>query len=366
MKSIGRAFFTIALILLALIFPANESRAAAETPVPPYAHIFIIIEENHTADQIVGSAAAPNITRLAREYGYASNFYAERHPSEPNYIAILGGDTFGISDDDAFWCAPKSNAAGCPHAGRTAYVNHTIVAPNLADQLTGRGLSWKGYFESIPEAGSHAWRWPAEERPVAGKPSALYASKHNGFMNFHSVQADPALATHIVGFDVLDRDIAQNTLPAYAQIVPNQCDDMHGLHGANVPDDCVKGDALVRRGDAVIASLVAKLMKSAAWNAAGNFAIVITFDENDDDTPSARPNACCGGTGDNPGGGWIPTLVITNHGPRGVTDPTPYNHYSLLRTTEAAFGITEYLGHAADLAKGVQTMAPLFAVSARK
>jgi hypothetical protein len=55
--------------------------------------------------------------------------------------------------------------------------------------------------------------------------------------------------------------------------------------------------------------------------------------------------------------------VITNHGPRGVVDDTPYNHYSLLRTTEQAFGIDEYLGHAADARRGVSSMAPLFAVT---
>ena len=48
---------------------------------------------------------------------------------------------------------------------------------------------------------------------------------------------------------------------------------------------------------------------------------------------------------------------------RGVVDATPYNHYSLLRTTEAAFGIGEYLGHAGDEGKGVVSMTPLFAVS---
>jgi phosphatidylinositol-3-phosphatase len=56
--------------------------------------------------------------------------------------------------------------------------------------------------------------------------------------------------------------------------------------------------------------------------------------------------------------------VITNHGVRGVSDPTPYNHYSLLRTTETAFGIEEHLRNAANTAGGVVDMAPLFAVGA--
>lgn len=61
----------------------------------------------------------------------------------------------------------------------------------------------------------------------------------------------------------------------------------------------------------------------------------------------------------------IPTIVITNHGVRGAIDPTPYNHYSLLRTIEDPFGINEYLGHATDEANGVLTMSPLFATAQR-
>jgi hypothetical protein len=60
------------------------------------------------------------------------------------------------------------------------------------------------------------------------------------------------------------------------------------------------------------------------------------------------------------GGGHIPTLVLTNHGPRGLVDDTPYNHYSLLRTIEDAFGIKEHLRHAADTDKGVRPMVRLF------
>ena len=53
-------------------------------------------------------------------------------------------------------------------------------------------------------------------------------------------------------------------------------------------------------------------------------------------------------------------MVITNHGPRGVRDDTPYNHYSLLRTIEDAFGIDQHLGHAGDTDKGVTPMVKLF------
>ena len=68
---------------------------------------------------------------------------------------------------------------------------------------------------------------------------------------------------------------------------------------------------------------------------------MITFDEDDHSTEG--PQGCCGYDPKSPanfGGGIIPTIVITNHGPHSLVDPTPYNHYSLLRTLEDAFGST--------------------------
>jgi arylsulfatase A-like enzyme len=127
---------------------------------------------------------------------------------------------------------------------------------------------------------------------------------------------------------------------------------------AGAPADC-EGPALITRGDSYAGDLVRKLMATAAWRATARFAIVITFDEGAGKTREG----CCGVTPDassNFGGGHIPTIVITNHGPRGVKDDTPYNHYSLLRTIEDAFGIEEHLGHAADTDKGVAPMARLF------
>jgi hypothetical protein len=340
----------------------------AET-MPRYDHIFLIILENHSSDEIIGAnSAAPEINSLAKEYCLASNYYAISHPSEPNYVALVGGDTFGIADDDAFYCKQGAKQFGCTKSSDSGYVDHTIDAPNLARQLDAHGIAWKGYFENIPEAGSLAYRWPSPEKPVVGKPDSLYAVKHNGFMTFKSVQDDPRRAEKIVGFDALDRDIAAGALPRFATIVPNQCNDMHGLHGHDVPDDCTgKNSAgLIGRADRTVARIVDGITNSPAWKGTENDAIVITFDENDDDVASSHPVGCCGtGPGEpgSPGGGWISTIVVTNHGPRHLVDPTPYNHYSLLRTIESAFGIAEFLGHAADTGKGVVTMTPLFAVA---
>jgi phospholipase C len=350
--------------------PPGAGTTTVTASVPRYAHIFVIVAENKGYDLIIGPHThAPNINRLAQQYGLASQFFAEVHPSEGNYIAMLAGDTLGIHDDDAYYCKPGTHDKWCPKSQRRDYVDHTFTVRSLIDQLQARGLTWKAYMESLPEPGSLAVRWPTADKPVAGVPAQLYAAKHNGFVNFRNVQQDPARSSKIVDFETLYRNLAAGDVPNYAHIVPNQCNDMHGRdEGPDVPADCRKTnlEGLIARGDRVIDEVVSRLMASAIWRSADNTAIVITFDENDKEDRAGPDQGCCGnepGSAANSGGGRIPTVIITNHGPRGVVDDTPYNHYSLLRTTEAAFGIGEYLGHASDEHGGVRTMVPLFAVN---
>ncbi|MGA7710933.1 MAG: alkaline phosphatase family protein [Rhizomicrobium sp.] len=349
------------------------SGAGAAPAMPRYDHIFVIVLENKGYDQIMTHPGwTPVLHRLAAEYGSASQFYAEVHSSEANYIAMLGGDTFGIHDDDAFFCKQGVKNQFCEKTDEPGYADHNITARSLMDQMAEKGLTWKAYMEDIPSAGSLTPRWPTPDYPVKGMPNEMYATKHNGFVNFAHVHDEPfvQLSEHFVGFPRLDKDLADNHLPNYAHIVPNQCNEMHGKGARDgaVPADCIESTnlaGLIRRGDTEIGMLVDKIMQAKVWSEPGNTAIVVTFDENNKEERAVGAQGCCGydpHSKANFGGGHIPTIVITNHGPRHVVDPTPYNHYSFLRTVEDCFGITEYLGHAADTDKGVVSMAPLFAV----
>jgi hypothetical protein len=342
---------------------AQTSPIADDAGVPRYAHIVVILEENKDYSQMLDPAVAPNITGWMKHYGSATRFYGEVHPSEANYVALLGGDTFGIHDDDAFYCKPGQVDPNCAHALQPGYTDHTAHTPSLGDQLQHAGLTWKAYLEDLPEPGSlapNAGNLGASGALTPG--TALYASKHSGFVNFESTQTDPDRAKHLVDFKVFDADLATGALPSFALIVPNQCNEMHGLMLAKAPSGCsvVQTTALIQRGDAELAKLIGQIQATSAWRSRDNFAIVITFDEglgND-------RQGCCSvtpGAVSNYGGGHIPTLVITNHGSRGLADDTPYNHYSLLRTIEDAFGISEHLGRAADTAHGVVPMTRLFA-----
>ena len=322
--------------------------------IPLYKHIFVIIAENKAYSQIIGSPNAPRFNQLAKTYGLASNFYGEVHPSEANYVAMLGGSSFGIHDDDAFYCQPGSTDAFCSHAKDSGYVTHTVTAKSLTNQLEQKGLTWKGYFEDLPRPGAKAVVHPNVIR-------ALYAAKHNGFMNYKSVQDDPKLAQKIVGLEQLTADLKSGNVPNYSHIILNQCHEMHGL------PECRGSDPLIQTGDAEVGKVVDQIMQSSIWSLPNNSAIVLTFDEDNNPAQKTEPQGCCGfdpKSSANFGGGHIATIVITNHGVRGVVDATPYNHYSLLRSTEEAFGISEYLQAAGDTANGVKSMTSLFTVPA--
>jgi hypothetical protein len=335
----------------------TANAAGSGAAVPHYDHILVIVEENKGYATVFDRGYAPNISRLAATYGKADQMFAEVHPSEGNYVALIGGDTFGIHDDDAWYCVPSDTRAMCKGSDAPGFAAHLISGPNLASQLRAKGLAWRAYLQNLPAPGSLAIASPES----ATEPAALYAAKHTGFTNFASVHADPDLARELVGFDALTADLAAGAVPAFALIVPNQCNEMHGIDSPKAPADCAKGDdGLVRRGDAVVGDLVSAIQASPIWNS-GNTAVVVTWDEDGKaDRVPGSPQSCCVVDAHNPGGGHIPTIVITNHGPRGLTDPTPYDHYSLLRTFEDAFGLDGHVGHAADAA--VRPMTPLFAL----
>jgi hypothetical protein len=73
----------------------------------------------------------------------------------------------------------------------------------------------------------------------------------------------------------------------------------------------------------------------------GNNVIVVVWDEND---YSSLPNQ-------------VVTIVYTSYAKTGFTSNIRYNHFSLLKTLEAGFGLS-YINHAGD--KNVNLMSDLF------
>jgi phospholipase C len=335
-----------------LAVPAVSHASTTNSAIPRYQHVIEIMMENTSYSTIIGNPLAPNINALASQYGLATNYWGVTHPSEPNYVANISGSFFGIQDDNQFYCTPalaSTDPVDC--AGTT--VNHTINAPNLASQLTAAGMTWRGYFQSMPAipASGVIKTGPNANGPYSfASPSlsvGLYRSKHNPFVNFTNTQDDLA---NMVPDTQLAGDLASGNLANYSLVVPDQCHDMHGTGG------CSGESGLISTGDAYVGSTVNAIMSSKVWQEGRN-AIVITWDEDDFSDEGQPGTGCCGA---NPGGGHVPTIVITNktnHYP--FTDNTAYNHYSLLLSLEDAFGLP-CIANACDSADGVVPMTKLF------
>jgi phosphatidylinositol-3-phosphatase len=347
----------IALIALAVVgvawiaIPGAGSASNADSAIPHYQHIVEIMMENTSYGTIIGNPNAPNINALASKYGLATNYFGVTHPSEPNYVANIGGSFFGIQDDNQFYCTPAL-ASSDPNCHGTT-VDHTVSAQSLADQLTAAGKTWKGYFQNLPPIppsgpimtgpnanGPYTFKWPSNS-------VALYASKHNPFVNFTGTQT---ALDNMVPDTQLANDLANNALPSFSLVVPDQCHDMHGTGG------CSDTNGLIKAGDTYVHNTVKAILHSKAWRH-GNDAVVITWDEDDFSDEGQPGTGCCGA---DPGGGHVATIVITNKGnKRPITDGTAYNHYSLLLSMEDAFGLP-CLANACDSADGVVPMTPLF------
>jgi hypothetical protein len=272
--------------------------------VPAYDHIFLIINENHNFAGIIKNPAAPILNALANDYGLATSYTGVSDPSEPNYVAMLGGSDFGINSDDPYF-----------------FPGHTVNQPNLMSQLEGAGKTWRAYFQDLPYAGYRGYCFPGKCNGIPDSDTQ-YVAKHNGIANFANMQT----ATEWIKqtpYGQLATDLASGSVPNFSYIVADECNDMHGA-----PPWCVDsgkaGDVddtwLVAQGDKFVGQTVNLITSSATWMTGTN-AIVVTFDEG------------------NTVNDQIYTAVIVNHGPRGVTDQAQYNHYSLLATLQQAFGL---------------------------
>lgn len=209
-------------------------------------HIGIIIMENKDNTEVVGSKNAPYFNSLIPQYSLADNYLAITHPSLPNYLAILGGSTFGITND----CT-------------SCYVN----APNLVDQLEQAHKTWKAYMESMPSTcfiGS----------------SGEYAQKHDPFIYFDDIRTNAKRCANIVPSSNLSKDFqSTNTTPDLFFLTPNLCNDMH--------------DCPVSTGDTWLANNVPAILKSPAFTKQ-NSLLVITWDEGETSGDNRIPTILLG------------------------------------------------------------------------
>ncbi len=280
-----RIVASIASVSALLLFPAcidgpsGVEGSSDVVDLPLDGTIFTIVLENHDADVV---EEMPYLQGLADQYASADAYYADHHPSLPNYLQLLSGTDQDVADDDG----PDK---------------HQLDAKNLASQLDAASIPWRAYMEDMGE-------------PCLMKDKGLYAVRHNPFVYFTSVTSDPSgCKEHIVDMDAhLDDDLASNA-HRYVWITPNDCNNMHDCEPAATDD--------------WLAGLIPRLMDSDGYKNGG--AIFILWDEGGQDA-----SYVFGGKQS------IPAVVISDRvASPGFVSDVLYSHDSYLATVEDAFGI---------------------------
>jgi hypothetical protein len=376
-------FRRCALVLLFLLPVA--AGAAAPVPLPKIGHVFVIVLENEGYEHTFGKhSPAPYLSKtLVGQGALLTQYFGIGHFSLDNYLAMISGQApnpVTQADCQSFieFTATGMGADGQALGSGCVY---PASVPTLADQLQGAGLGWKGYMEDM---GNDPKREAATcgHAPI-GAPDPTqraeigdqYAARHNPFVYFHSIIDKPVCASNVVNLAALPGDLAAvATTPNYAFITPNLCNDGHdgGKPGKTCVDKTSPGGLV--SADAFLAKWVPQILDSPAFKQDG--LLIVTFDESDVDVVkpndpkekaelSADAAACCAepmgpnigpgamvfGTADvgpgvvGPGGGRIGAVLVSRFIKPGTVSRIPYNHYGLLKSVEAIFGLPP-LGYA--------------------
>jgi phospholipase C len=234
--------------------------------------------ENRGFADVIGNPSAPYINALARSGTLGVDYYAVTHPSLPNYISLVAGDPLGISSD----CSECHARGGM-----------------IADQLEAAHSSWRAYMEDLP-------------RPCyAGASAGGYAKKHDPFMYFSQIAGNPLRCRNVVGFTQLAADLRSGSLPAFAWITPNLCDDGH---------DC---------SNAVVDRFLSHLVPYLIRDLGAHGVLALVWDE------GITSSGCCVRAA----GGRVPLILVGPAIRRGGRVSGPADHYSLLALIEQAFGL---------------------------
>ena len=220
------------LLLTAALLLAVASAAEALAP-GPFQKVFIVVLENTAYENAL---AQPFLRDLAASGALLTNFFAETHPSFPNYVALTAGSTYGLT----------SNAAV------------TLDVSHVGDLLERAGRTWKAYAEGYPGG------------CFLGASAGAYVRKHVPFLSFENVQTNPARCQRIVDASALASDVENGTLPDYGLYIPDLNNDGH--------------DTGVAFADAWLARTFGPWLQDPRFT--GGLLFVVTFDESSAATPN--------------------------------------------------------------------------------
>ena len=240
---------------------------------------------------MIGSNSMPYLNSLANKYAYATNYFANAHPSIGNYFMLTTGKT--ETNNDSF--------------------TGSITDGNLARQFAKDGKSWKSYAESIPSAG------------YLGGDAPPYLKRHVPFSYFSDVSNSSSAASEIVPFSQFASDLNSGNLPSFSFITPNAEHDAHDCPGGG--SSCPLSDRLAA-ADQWLKTNIAPLISSAAFS---NSLLIVTFDEAQTSDASH-------------GGGHIATVLVSPKVKAGFQGTGMYQHQDLERLIGSALGLSAVPG----------------------
>jgi acid phosphatase len=203
---------------------------ATNPPSRPVTKLLVFVVENHNLDQM--RSDMPYTFGLAQRYGYATDWQAITHPSLPNYLAMTGGSTYGVSDDE-------------PPASRR------VPGPSVFGQALAAGRTAKTYAESMTSN-------------CEQDDDGDYAVRHNPWTYYVDPAERSACKAHDVPLTAFGPDVRAGRLPNIGLVVPNVCNDAH---------DCSLGTA-----DSWFQTRMQQVFAGPDWKS-GHLAVVLTADE---------------------------------------------------------------------------------------
>jgi len=230
--------------------------------------VILVVEENHNYSEVIGNSAMPYLNSLASQYGLATQYFANTHPSIGNYFMLTTGQL--VTNDDGFI--------------------GTVGADNIVRNLIASGKTWKSYSENIPSTG------------YIGGDSYPYAKRHNPFAYFADVVNSSTQVNNLVSLSQFTSDLANKQLPNFSYLVPNLLNDAH--------------DGSLQLADAWLQRNIAPLISSTLFQTDG--LLIIVFDESDTSDSTH-------------GGGHVAAFIISPKAKQSYQSTTTYQHQSTLR-----------------------------------
>lgn len=340
----------------------GSSSQGPKATLPAIKHVFVVMLSDEPYATVFGPASPAHYltSTLEKKGELLERYYAVSHEGLADGIALLSGQ--GPTEATAANCPTYTDIASASAGAEGQIIGKGCVYPTstqtLMEQLTVKHLTWRAYIEGIDE-GSGTPGACAHPTPGAPDPSPAqaagqgYQTWRNPVVYFESIVSSPACASDDVGMDALKEDLASEQRTAsFSYIAPGPCDD-------GSPTPCAPGKpAGMVAANGFLQRVVPEILSSKAYKQDGLLAITV------DQAPStgeyADSSSCCGqprfpnlpapsgAAALSPaGGGQVGLLLLSPFVKRAELVQNTYNHFSLLRSIEDLFHLTN-LGYAAS------------------